>query len=329
MSLRGLTWDHPRGYAVLDRLGGMTWNRQPLEDFESRPLSELVNDYDLIVIDHPGLGDAIAADSLQPLDNLFDADELAGYRDATVGASFGSYTVDGRQWALPLDAAAQVAVATVRMAERPRTWGAALAAAARHNTTLCLGGPHALLMYEAIGIALRDPLAALGVMARLLAHADRELSQHNPIAILDAMSSPGGPEYCPLVFGYVTYRQLDAFDAPSGPGGIGSVLGGTGVAVTRSCTDLDAARAQLRRLVSPAVQIDGYAEWGGQSSLRAAWQVGGFYRGTVATVEAAWVRPRYAGYIEFQSRASAAIREGLLEQAPHRHILERIERISA
>ena len=329
MSLCGLTWDHPRGYAVLDALGETTWHRQSLEDFESRPIVELADDYDLIVIDHPGLGDAIAAESLLPLDNLFDPAELAAYRDATVGASFDSYSMDGRQWALPVDAAAQVAVATARTAERPRTWGDALATATRHNTTLCLGGPHAFLMYNAIRIALGDPHAALDVMAGLLAQADREISQRNPIAVLDAMSSPGGPAYCPLVFGYATYRQLNAFDAPSGPGGIGSVLGGTGVAVTRSCSDLRGARAQLRRLLSPDVQMGRYAECGGQSSLRVAWQTGAFYRDTIATVEQAWVRPRDRGYVEFQSRASAAIREGLLDGTPPRRILERLERSHA
>ena len=329
MSLRGLTWDHPRGYAVLDALGGMTWHRQSLEDFESRPIAEMADHYDLLVIDHPGLGGAIAAESLQPLDNLFDAAELIGYRNATVGSSFDSYTVDDRQWALPVDAAAQVAVATRAMAARPRTWDEALRAVARHSTTLCLGGPHALLMYNAIRIALGDPHVALDVMAGLVAHADREISQRSLIAVLDAMSSPEGPVYCPLVFGYVTYRQLNAFDAPTGPGGIGSVLGGTGVAVTRSCSDLDAARAQLRRLISPAVQIDRYAEWGGQSTLRAAWRTPAFYRETIATVEQAWVRPRDPGYIEFQSRASAEIREGLLDGTPPRRILQRLERSNA
>ena len=133
VNLRGLTWDHPRGYAVLDALGRMTWHRQSLEDFESRPIAEVADHYDLLVIDHPGLGDAIAADSLQPLDNLFDVAELTGYRNATVGSSYDSYTVDGRQWALPLHAAAQVAVATRAMAERPRTWDEALRAATRHT----------------------------------------------------------------------------------------------------------------------------------------------------------------------------------------------------
>jgi multiple sugar transport system substrate-binding protein len=38
---------------------------------------------------------------------------------------------------------------------------------------------------------------------------------------------------------------------------------------------------------------------------------GGFYSGTLATTEAAWVRPRHPGYTEFQTSASALIRESL------------------
>ncbi len=76
--LRGLTWDHPRGYRVLDALAGalgpeitVRWDRQPLEDFESRPLRTLADDYDLLVVDHPGLGEAVRDGALRPMHELF------------------------------------------------------------------------------------------------------------------------------------------------------------------------------------------------------------------------------------------------------------------
>ena len=114
------------------------------------------------------------------------------------------------------------------------------------------------------------------------------------------MAAGGGPAYCPLVYGYVTYQRplggepgssrLAAFDAPAGPGGIGSVLGGTGLAITRSALELGAAAALIRTLLSDEVQVSLYAELGGQSSARQAWQhpgadaaAGGFYRATLAT----------------------------------------------
>lgn len=124
--LLGLTWDHPRGYAPLLRLarldeagthrygpavGALRWERQSLEGFEAEPIALLAQRYDLLVVDHPGLGAAVESGCLVAMDELFGADELAGWRARTVGPSFDSYTLDGRTWALPLDAATQVAVA--------------------------------------------------------------------------------------------------------------------------------------------------------------------------------------------------------------------------
>jgi multiple sugar transport system substrate-binding protein len=384
--LTGLTWDHPRGYRVLDALAGalepdvsVHWQRQPLEGFESRPLRTLADDFDLLVVDHPGLGEAIRDGALLPLDEVFGEPELAAWRTASVGASYDSYVLGGRPWALPLDAAAQVAVARPDLMEaRPASWAQACRAARAHPTTLCLGGPHALLMFSAICMAAgagpareaataredgptgdhglagdHGPFvaeaagtAALAVMSDLLACADRELSQRNPIGVLDAMAADGGPAYCPLVYGYVTYQRplggepgssrLAAFDAPAGRGGIGSVLGGTGLAITRSAIELGAAAALIRTLLSDEVQIGLYAELGGQSSARQAWQhpgadaaAGGFYRATLATIERAWVRPRFAGYPEFQTAASAVLRDGLLAGDPHAGLVRRVNELYA
>jgi multiple sugar transport system substrate-binding protein len=372
--LSGLTWDHPRGYRVLDALTGalepdvsVHWQRQPLEGFESRPLRTLADDFDLLVVDHPGLGEATRDGALLPLDEVFGEQELAAWRTGSVGASYDSYVLGGRPWALPLDAAAQVAVARPDLMEaRPASWEQACQAARTHPTALCLGGPHALLMFSAICLAAgagpaRDDTAAgdhgpfvaeaagtaaLAIMSELLAHADRELSRRNPIGVLDAMAAAGGPAYCPLVYGYVTYQRplggepgslrLAAFDAPAGPAGIGSVLGGTGVAITRSAVELGAAAALIRTLLSDEVQIGRYAELGGQSSARRAWQHpgadaagGGFYRATLATVEQAWVRPRFAGYPEFQTAASALLREGLLADEPHAGLVRRLNDLYA
>ncbi len=373
--LRGLTWDHPRGYLVLDALAGalgpaitVHWERQPLEDFESRPLRTLAGHYDLLVVDHPGLGEAVRDGALRPMHELFSRPELAGWRAGSAGASFDSYRIGRRQWALPLDAAAQVSAARPDlMPDQPASWADAVQAAAEVPTVLCLGGPHALLMFSAICVAAGSApatagrefvtvaagTAALRVMAALLARADPELSQRNPIGVLEAMAAPDGPAYCPLVYGYVTYarrgspgggpaeppaarrpaspasaspgrHRLTFFDAPAGRSGIGSVLGGTGLAVTRSCAQPAAAAALIRTLLSEPVQTGLFAAYGGQSAARQAWQdtaadqaSGGFYRATWATVQRAWVRPRFAGYPAFQSAASAVLRDGLLGGQPH------------
>jgi multiple sugar transport system substrate-binding protein len=362
VELRGLTWDHPRGHLALDALtaiphrsGSVRWQRQSLEDFESRPLRTLADDFDLLVMDHPGLGEAVRDGCLRPLDPLFSAGELAAWRDVTIGASFDSYQFGGHQWALPLDAATQVAVYRPELvAERAASWEEARRLGRAQRTALCLGGPHALLMFAAICVALgsapatdpgifvpRTGGAALDLMADLLAHADPEVSLANPIGVLEAMTADDGPSYCPLVYGYVTYHSpgrrppaLSAFDAPAGVGGIGSVLGGTGVAVTQSCTQAAEAADQLRRLLSEPVQLGLFSRLGGQSSYRAAWADvaadrcgGGFYSATRRSMEQAWVRPRFAGYLEFQAAAAAVLRGGLLGGEPHDVLLRQVDEL--
>ena len=337
----------------------MRWDRQPLADFESRPLRALAGHYDLLVVDHPGLGEAVRDGVLRPADEIFSRPELAAWRAGSAGASFDSYRIGRRQWALPLDAAAQVSAARpAEMPARPASWADAVQAAAEVPTVLCLGGPHALLMFSAICVSAGSApatagrqfvtpaagAAALRVMASLLARADPELSQRNPIGVLEAMAGPGGPAYCPLVYGYITYsrragpgrRRLAFFDAPAGPGGIGSVLGGTGLAVTRSCAQPAAAAAVIRALLSEPAQTGLFAEHGGQSAARQAWQdaradqaSAGFYGSTWATVQRAWVRPRFAGYPAFQLAASAVLRNGLLAGQPHSALVGQVNELFA
>src|SRR5205814_4655973 len=59
--------------------------------------------YDLMVIDHPHVGMAAASGCLLPFDSSIHFD--------TVGRSHESYNYRGKQWALAIDAATQVAAA--------------------------------------------------------------------------------------------------------------------------------------------------------------------------------------------------------------------------
>ena len=74
--IKGLTWDHPRGYVALERAAeraraeglDLHWERQPLEGFESHPIEDLAERYDLIVLDHPHIGDCLLYTSPSPRD---------------------------------------------------------------------------------------------------------------------------------------------------------------------------------------------------------------------------------------------------------------------
>ena len=50
----------------------IAWDKQPLEGFESHPIADLCSRYDLVVLDHPHVGEAVEAGCLQPLEDVFE-----------------------------------------------------------------------------------------------------------------------------------------------------------------------------------------------------------------------------------------------------------------
>ncbi|WP_381801583.1 carbohydrate ABC transporter substrate-binding protein [Streptomyces niveus] len=349
MTYAGLTWDHPRGYDALAASAGdlVHWSVQPLEGFESHPLDDLCARYDLVVLDHPHLGEALAAGCLVPLDDLFTSEELHRWRARSIGSTMRSYAMEGVQWALPLDAATQVAATRTDLAgEPPAIWDEVRDLARRAPVALSLAGPHAFLTFASVAVALGEEpaahpdeligdgtgLAVLDLLADVDSLAPAETRTLNPIGLLELMSRTDRLAHCPLVYGYVTYADRLAFtDAPTArPGGLpGSTLGGTGLAVSSRCTPSADLLDHMRWLMSSPAQREFLPRHNGQPSARSAWtdtSIAGadFYRRTTATCEQAWVRPRYAGYIGFQTAASAVVRDALANETGHRAALERM-----
>jgi multiple sugar transport system substrate-binding protein len=318
-----MTWDHPRGYEPLRAFGGgVDWDVQSLEDFEARPLRELAEDYDLLVIDHPGLGAGLAGGALLPLEDVFTADDLAGWKAASVGPSWESYTVDGRPWALPIDAATQVgAYRPDRLAAPPVTWAEVARTVREVPSALCLGGPHAMLTLVAL---TGHEAEALELLRELWPYVDQEVSLGNPIGVHDALAA-GRVDYCPLVYGYAAYRKLAWTDAPTW--GIGvplSVLGGTGLAVTAHAAGrLDEVRAWTRAFLDPGVQTGLVPRHGGQPAHPAFWA-------DAATLESlihARIRPRYDGWIAVQNAGSTVVRDCITGRISTAQALARLEEL--
>lgn len=346
MTLRGITWDHPRGRNALEaaaadaRASGeldLEWSAHPLEGFESHPIDDLAQNYELIVLDHPHLGEALEHGSLQPLDAVVGAADIERWSHQAVGPSFDSYSVDGYQWGVPLDAAAQVAVHDARLlADPPTTWSEVADLARSAPVALSLAGPHAFLTFASLCVAYGEepaPHPAAGPLvseetARRVLELMRGIGERvpegtvelNPIGLLERMSSVGDIAYCPLVYGYVTYsspsiRFADGPVAVAG-GRHGSTIGGTGLAVSAHTEVTPELVAHIRWLMDPQTQRGFIPQHAGQPSNRAAWlddevnrDSADFYRATLATLDDSWVRPRFGGYIPFQTAASAIVRD--------------------
>jgi multiple sugar transport system substrate-binding protein len=353
----GLTWSHPRGRAPLTRLAALAdqpgplhvphsrvrWQTQDLAGFESRPIWELADWCDLIVLDHPGLGAAVASGALLPLDEVIDATELDGWRNGAIAGCYPSYHYAGHQWAAPIDAAAQVcAYRPDLLPQPPRDWDEALGLDAALAVAIPTGGPHTLLTFLGIAAA-HDPwfrpgprhlvppeiaTSAYSLLGQAVQRTPPALRDLDPIQLLDGMRL-GALACVPLVFGYVTYSAAGGgvrfTDAPglSPTGPPGSVLGGTGLAVAARHRDEPRVLDHLRQAMHPLAQARVIPEAGGQPAASAAWTdpvinaaCSDFYTSTVRSLHHAWRRPRRPGWITVQTQGSAILRDGLLRDRP-------------
>lgn len=339
-----LTWDHPRGYHALRDAAAeiapgqglsIQWDKQPLEGFESHPIADLCARYDLVVLDHPHVGEAVEAGCLVPLEDVFGADEIAALETDTIGPCLSSYRYAEKHWALPLDAATQVMAYRPDRSSGVQTWDEVVAEARKGGVALSLAGPHAALSFLSICAAFGEAPAArepkllvseetgvrvFDVLSSIYAHAEKSVLALNPIGILNHMTEHDDVRLVPLVYGYVNYTRagIRFADAPTGTSGIGSTLGGTGIGISTRCKVTPELLAHLRWLLGDTAQRQFIPAHDGQPSRRSAWHDpavnsawGDFYTATAQTLESAYVRPRCSGYIAWQSAASAYLREAL------------------
>jgi multiple sugar transport system substrate-binding protein len=352
ITLKGMTWSHPRGYDPMvacaklwqERTGvAIEWDRRSLQDFESLPVETLARQYDLIVIDHPHVGQITAENCLAPLDVPGREAECAALKQGSLGQSYPSYHWQGRQWGFPIDAAAQVqAWRPDRLAAPIRTWAELLDLARKGHVAIPLRPPHVLMSFFSVAANVGRPCAVAGPplidddtgrevfgrLAELAALVDPICFDEDPIAVYERMAQADSKiASVPLIYGYVSYARagfwpsrLAFADIPAfgTKGPIGSALGGTGIAVSARSAQREAAIDFAYWIASAAVQSGPYAASGGQPAHAAAWEsrdvnaaADGFYAKTRATLDAAWVRPRHNGYMGFQQSGSERIIAGL------------------
>jgi len=351
ITLRGMTWDHPRGhaplagaaaeYAALRPGVSITWDRRSLRAFGEAPIEQYADAYDLIVIDHPFVGFAARHPVLAGLSAALDPAGQAAFAADSVGPSWPSYWYEGELWALPLDAAAQVAshrpdLLAALGAEPPRSFEAVIALGGRARAAgrwiavpACSTDAICLLLTIAAGMGhavaadsepfLPAPLgrAVIERLRALIAVAHPRSLAMNPIAAYDAMAAGDEIVYVPYAFGYTNYarpearRRLAFCDIP---GVAGSILGGTGIAVSACSRHRAEAIAYARWLADPHHQAGAYVRLGGQPASAAAWRdpavdraCGGFFSGTIATLTQSYLRPRFDGFIPFFERAGEDI----------------------
>jgi multiple sugar transport system substrate-binding protein len=369
ITMRGITWNHPRGLDPLlaankvypDVAPGVSieWTTRSLSGFGEDPLIELAASYDLLVIDHPFVGDAAASAAFHPLDQLAEPDVLAERSQASVGPSHGSYLYGGHQWALALDAAAQVSAVHERFGDEPMptTWPEVFEfAAALRRDGLWMAVPvwpaDLCVATYTIGKGMGLELFADGrvfpsgqgervleILRRLCDLSHPDALMWNPPTVLDRMRD-GVIHYSPILFGYSNYSRLTTSgdrvlfgDIPTATGRpIGTTLGGAGIAISSACAHPAEAMAYAAWITSAEVQSGLYFETGGQPGRLEAWIDDGvnaassdFFRRTLATMESAYVRPRIRGYQSFQKQASNIVVDHVMGRASVAATLEDLD----
>jgi multiple sugar transport system substrate-binding protein len=365
IELTGITWNHTRGYlpmvATAQRYSelypevSITWHKRSLQAFADAPLPDLASRYDLMVIDHPSIGEAATHDLLLPLDQHLPAAFLADQGTNSVGGSHPSYHYDGHQYALAIDAATPVAgwgPDLLRQAgvEPPSTWDDLLILARRGLVTVpaipidslmnlfmlanALGAEPFTLPGEVVAEA--QGIQALQLLRELVSLSAPGSLTRNPIRTWQLLADSDSVAYCPFAYGYSNYsragyaaKTLQTGDLVTFNGKpLRSTLGGAGLAISRSCKHPREAIAYAQFVASPMIQTTLYTNSGGQPGHRAAWldsslntATNNFFTATLPTLDSAWVRPRFPGFIGFQDAASLLVHDYLVHGGSEAQVL--------
>jgi multiple sugar transport system substrate-binding protein len=372
-TLRGMTWKHDRGLAPLVATASrfseqhpevtIEWEARSLQEFGESSIQAFAEWYDLVIIDHPFMGEVARENCFLPLDEHFTSRQLQELKNDSVDPSYLSYCFAGHLWALPIDAAAQVTGYRADLLQSaglqvPQTWEEVLGLAKfrRGFVSLALFPLDALICFFTLCANLGEPPFTRGDKVvgkdigqralerlRLLAeHSVGDALSLNPIAMWERMSTSDDIAYCPLAFGYSNYARngyrpkLVSFDSipSSGRGPIGATLGGTGLAISQKCMHRDVALAYALWVTGKECQRTLYVESGGQPASKTAWLdadanklTNGSFAATLPVLENAWLRPRFAGFERFQVAATVPVREFLASKRSCRETLERLDEL--
>ena len=353
IKLKGMTWDHSRGYDPMIATSikfseqhnnevGIEWDKRPLQAFADRPIEEMTDDYDLIVIDYPHVGEIAAKGLLQNLDTPKYQHEIEVLKKQSVGSSHDSYFINGKQWALAIDAASQVSCCREDLFRAvPKDWNALIDLSKQRKVLWPLKPVHAISSFYSIYNNLTehcnpenrefiDKKYGVDVLQRMKVVSNElgsDCLEMDPIQVSELMSTQNNFYYCPYLYGFSNYSRkgfrehfltyCNVMDL-SGKGPSGTHLGGTGIAVSKVSNNIDLAMKYAHWVAGADCQKDIFYKSGGQPGNAVAWEnkeinseTNNFFINTRLTLDMAWIRPRHNGYMKFQDHSGDIINDYL------------------
>jgi multiple sugar transport system substrate-binding protein len=324
------------------------WEIRSLQQFADMSLSVLAEKYDLLVIDHPSVGHVAEGGILAPLDEWISRQFLDDQAVYSVGHSHESYWYEQHHWALAIDAATPISGWRPDLLQRekmpiPATWHDLLELA-RRGLVAVPGIPIDSLMhfYMFCGALGEDPflesnvvveesvgVKALELQRELMLLCDPVCFKMNPIAVWELLSRGDKAAYCPFAYGYSNYSREGYANNVLSTGGLvkleagrsfRSTLGGAGLAISATCQHKEVAAEYASFVAGEKCQRTLYFESGGQPGHLAGWtsvevnrRCNGFFETTLATLQAAYLRPRFYGYLDFQDHGGPIVHKYLTD----------------
>lgn len=356
ITLTGITWDHSRAlpplvaasqrYEELHPGVRIRWEKRSLHEFGHMPIEQLADRFDFVVIDHPWAAYCFARGLVHDLRPHLGQSLWQELEQNCIGPAFQSYLYKGNLLALPIDAATPTPSWRPDLLKNhnrqvPKTIAEVIALADEGlavmpgfpadlflNWSMLLAALKANAFTNKEQIADEEPaFVAMDLLKRLAKNMPAEIYQWNPIAIAEEMTRGNKIAYCAFAYSYGNYCRSHFSAHPLNYGNLvtlddgtplRSIVGGTGMAITRRCQAFETALDFAVYCSSSDIQSGIYTYAGGQPARREAWQNstlnefnGKFFSGSYQSHESALLRPRYDGYVPLQEEAGVPLQNYL------------------
>jgi multiple sugar transport system substrate-binding protein len=347
------------------------WDQLPWYEFEKKILKSLEEGncvYDLIMFDHPWTGKMAVEKWLVPWDTLSGKQYVDEVRKRVVSPSTESYYLYNHQWALPLDGSCHAGLFRNDLLDvnlLPEDWeSVAKWAEVNHDPPHC----HALVMSleGVLGSCLfLSMMAGLRYPAYTDEHArviNRDAAAHILLCLKDLLrftppgSSSWGPwdiyerfctlddvAYSPSIFAYVNYfgkgprrGNLRLCPVPGFANGQKGkpILGGVGLGIAHTCSNIKEAKAFGEFLMSEEVQRYIFPAHAGQPSCHSAWFDSGvnqafnnFYSDLSVNMSTAYIRPRYPAFHQIELKIGRILQNWWDKNVSLSSVLDQLNKI--
>ncbi|WP_298343470.1 ABC transporter substrate-binding protein [uncultured Algibacter sp.] len=312
IELKGIAWDHPRGYEPLiattkafkktNPKVNIQWDVRSLKEFGDTPIEDLIDKYDFITIDHPYMGQADKNGLLLKLETCIPSEELQILKADVLGKCYDIYNYNSCFYATPIDAAALVAsyrkdllkntgLNLPKNRDELKAFYKKLPSQFSVAWALCptdIWCTFLSLCAQNYGkdfiqnkhINTQVGVEALDDIKFHATHSHPESLNWNPIQILYKMGNEDEIIYSPYLFGYTNYSRknytkniVHFTNSPVGrQQNVSTIMGGVGLAVSALCKHPSIAANFVMYAASAAIQKGVFTLNGGQPASKIAWE---------------------------------------------------------